>query len=142
MAKPVKRHLKVGTSPEGDESELVIRMHPDDMPKGIRWNNYIHLLVRDARITCRVRNNEVTEVPQPRVHQININKDLREALGLQAGKVYDFYVRKASFWKAPAYVVRYHPSRSARRWTLAKALAALAAGIVICSGLIYFFVAS
>ena len=116
MSKPVKRHLKVGNSPEGDEGVLVIRMHPDDIPRGVKWNNYIHLLVRDARVTCRVRNNEVTEVPQPRTHQININKDLREALGLQSGKVYDFYLKKAPFWKAPSYVVRYHPNRSARRW--------------------------
>ncbi len=140
MSKLMKRHLKVGNSPEGDEGTLVIRMHPEDMPKGIRWNSYIHLLVRDGKITCRVRNNEMAEVPHPRIHQININKDLREVLGLQSGKVYDFYVRKASFWKAPAYVIRYHPSRSARRWMLARALAVLAAGIAVASGLLYYFI--
>ncbi len=134
----VKRHLKVGNSPEGDEGALVVRMHPDDLPKGMKWNSYVHLLVEDAKITCRVRNNELVEVPQPRIHQININKDLRDTLGIRSGKVYDFYVTKASLCKAPSYVIRYHPSRAARRYMLARVLGVLGATAVIIGGLLYF----
>jgi hypothetical protein len=139
MSKPIKRHLKVGGAPEDDEGTLIIRMHPDDLPKGIKWNRYIYLTVKDSKIACRVRNNELAEVPHPRVHQININKNLRNALKIKLGTVYDFYVSKASFWKAPSYIMRYHPDRTARRNTLLLILGAVAAVLIIIGGVLYYF---
>jgi len=95
MARPIKRHLKVGGAPEDDEGMLVVRMHPEDLPRGIKWNRYIHLSAKNAKITCRVRNNERAEVPHPRIHQININKKLRERLGIRSGTVYDSFLCSA-----------------------------------------------
>jgi hypothetical protein len=138
----VKRHLTVGNSPESDEGALMVRMHQDDLPKGTKWNNYVLLLVGDARIACRVRNNELVEVPHPRTHQININKDLRDVLQLKPGKVYDFYLKKASRWRAPLYVIRYHPSRKARRYMIAKVLATLVAAAGILGGVLCALLAS
>jgi hypothetical protein len=140
MAKPIKRHLKVGYAPADDEGALIIRMHPEDLPKGMKWTKYIHLLVNDERLTCRVRNNELVEVPQPRVHQININNRLRELLGIKSGTVYDFYVTKASSLKAPYYVLRYHPDRVARRNMVFKVCGAVTAICAIIGGTSYYFV--
>ena len=139
MARPIKRHLKVGGAPEDDEGILVVRMHPEDLPKGIKWNRYIHLSARDAKITCRVRNNELAEVPHPRVHQININRNLRDLLRVKSGTVYDFYVSKAPFWKAPSYVILYHPSGRARRKMLLKILGAIALALAVAGGAVYYF---
>lgn len=142
MARFVKRHLKVGNSPEWDEGALMVRLHPDDLPKGIKWNSYVHLRIRGAKTTCRVRDNDMAEVPHPRVHQININRDLRDAMGLKVGKVYDCYLKKAPRWKAPLYVMRYHPMRSARRRMLARVLGALATTAVAVGLLLYFLTGS
>ncbi len=139
MSQPIKRHLKVGNAPQDDEGILLIRMHPDDLPKGIKWNSYIHLLVKDAKITCRVRNNELAEVPHPRIHQININRNLRDVLRIKSGKIYDFYITKASAWKAPSYVIRYHPNRTARRYTLFKVLGAIGTILIAVGGALYYF---
>ena len=138
MSQPIKRHLRVGGAPEDDEGQLIVRMHPDDMPKGIRFNNYIHLSTKDARITCKVRNNELAEIPRPRVHQININRKLRERLRIKTGAVYNFYVSKALSWKTPSYVMRYHPNATARRNMRLKTFGAIA-GItaIICWALYY-----
>ncbi len=139
MSRPIKRHLKVGGAPEDDEGSLVVRMHPDDLPKGIKWNRYIHLSARDAKITCRVRNNELAEVPHPRVHQININRNLRDLLRVKSGSVYDFYLRKAPFWKAPSYVMLYHPSGIVRRNMVLRLLAATVVVLAVIGGVLYYF---
>lgn len=139
MAHRIKRHLKVGNGPADDEGSLMVRMHPEDLPRGIKWNSYIHVLVKDIKLTCRVRNNELVEVPQPRVHQININNELRDFLGLKSGTVYDFYVTKAPSWVAPLYVLRYHPDQTARRNMLLKIFGAAIVIIAIAGGLSYYF---
>ena len=139
MSKPIKRHLKVGGAPEDDEGTLIVRMHPDDLPKGIKWNRYIYLSVKDSKIACRVRNNELAEVPHPRVHQININKKLRNVLKIKSGTVYDFYVSKASVWKAPSYVMKFHPNSTARRNMLLRIIGAIAAIMIVIGGVLYYF---
>lgn len=139
MSQPIKRHLKVGGAPEDDEGSLIVRMHPDDLPKGIKWNRYIHLSARNAKITCRVRNNERAEIPHPRVHQININRNLRDLLRVKSGTVYDFYLSKASFWKAPSYVMLYHPNGIARRNMLLRILAATVVVLAVIGGVLYYF---
>jgi len=139
MARPIKRHLKVGGAPQDDEGMLVVRMHPEDLPKGIKWNRYIHLSAKSAKITCKVRNNERAEVPHPRVHQININRKLRDRLRIKSGTVYNFYVSKAPFWKAPSYVMRYHPSRTAKQIMLLKILGATAVVLAVIGGVLYYF---
>ena len=139
MSRPIKRHLKVGGSPQDDEGMLVVRMHPDDLPKGIKWNNYIHLSAKSSKISCRVRNNEMAEVPHPRVHQININRKLRDRLGIKSGTVYDFWVSKAPFWKAPSYVLRYHPNGAARRNMFLRILGAIAVVLAVIGGVSYYF---
>ena len=140
MSKPIKRHLRVGGAPEDDESELVVRMHQDDLPKGIRWNSYIHLRAKATTITCRVRNNDLAEIPHPRVHQVNINRSLRGLLGIKSGAVYDFYVTKAPFWKAPSYVMQYHPSSTARRNMLLTVIGAIVGVLAVVGLLLYFLV--
>ena len=139
MAHRIKRHLKVGNGPADDEGCLMVRMHPEDLPRGIKWNSYIHILVKDIKLTCKVRNNEMVEVPQPRLHQININNGLRDFLRLKSGTVYDFYVTRASRWMAPLYVLRYHPDQTARRNMLLKILGAAIVIIAVAGGLSYYF---
>jgi hypothetical protein len=139
MAKPIKRHLKVGTAPEDDEDTLIVRMHPDDLPKGIKWNRYIHLHVRDGKISCKVRNNELAEIPHPRIHQININRALRNVLGIKSGTIYDFYVSKALILKAPYYVLKYHPYRAARRNMLLKIFGVIITVCIVIGAILYYF---
>ena len=139
MSKPVKRHLKVGTAPESDEDELLIRMHADDLPKGIKWNKYIHVFVQDSKISCRVRTNQVAEVQEPRIHQININRALREYLSIKSNKVYDFYLGKASRLKIPYYVLKYHPDRNKKRNMLLKMIGTSIFILAIIGGVLYYF---
>ncbi|MDY6892788.1 MAG: hypothetical protein SVO26_03610 [Chloroflexota bacterium] len=139
MPQPIKRHLRVGGAPEYDEGELVIRMHKDDLPKGIQWDDYIHLNVRDIKLTCKVRTNELAEVPQPRVHQVNINRALRQFLKIKTNSVYDFYVTKACSWKSPSYVMQYHPKATARRNMRLKVFGIIAVIIAAAAGVASFY---
>ena len=140
MSQPIKRHLRVGGAPEYDEGKLVVRMHKDDLPKGIKWDSYIHLKAKDIKVTCKVRNNELAEVSHPRVHQININRDLRLLLKIKTNAVYDFYVTKASSWKAPSYVMQYHPKATARRNMRLKVFGTIAVVIAAAiAGALYYF---
>ena len=138
MARRIKRHLKVGSGPTDDQESLIVRMHPEDMPTGINWNSYIHILVKDVKLTCRVRNNELVEVAQPRIHQININNELRDFLGLKSGTVYDFYITKALSWLAPLYVLRYHPNQTARRNMLLQLIGVAIIVVAVAGGLAYY----
>jgi len=140
MAKPIKRHLRIGNAPAQDEGKLLVRMHRDDLPKGTKWNRYIHLTTKNTRITCKVRNNELVEVPHPRVHQLNINKHLRQILGIKTGSVYDFYVSKASFLRAPSYVLRFHPNKTVRQNMFTKIVLALVLILAMLGAAIYYFV--
>ena len=141
MPKPIKRHLKVGRAPEYDNDILIVRMHAEDLPKGIKWNNYIHLAANDSTVTSRVRTNQMAEISEPRIHQININRTLRDNLGIRSGRLYDFYVRKAAFWKAPYYVIKYHPNRVVRRNTILKLCAAAIVALAVIGGVSYYFAA-
>ncbi|UCC59536.1 MAG: hypothetical protein JSV02_07205 [Dehalococcoidia bacterium] len=139
MAHRIKKHLKVGNGPAVDEGSLTIRMHPEDLPRGIKWGRYIHLRVKNAKLTCKVRNNEMVEVPQPRLHQININNELMDFLGLKSGTIYDFYITKALSWMAPLYVLRYHPNQTTRRKMLLKIFGVVTVITAIAVGLAYYF---
>ena len=140
MSQPIKRHLKVGAAPEYDEGKLIVRMHRDDLPGGIRWNRYVNLTVKNSTVTCKVRNNELTEVPHPRAHQINVNRSLRELLSIRTNTVYDFYVTKAPRWRGPLYVVKYHPSPAARRKTLLGLIGIAVLMAAVVGGVVYYFV--
>lgn len=114
-------------------------MHRDDLPGGIKWNRFIRLSTGKSKITCKVRNNELAEVPRPRVHQININKSLRELLGVKAGDFYDFYVSKAPSWGAPIYDLRFNPDRTKRRKALVTTLVIAVAVLGAAGGALYYF---
>lgn len=137
MSQVFKRYLKVGGAPKADENELIVRIHPDDKPKGINWGDYIHLSTNRARITCKLRSNELREVEHPRIHQININRGLRNILGIRTGTVYNFYISKASSWKAPSYIMHYHPKSTVRRNMRLKIYGAIAGIIVIIGVYLY-----
>ena len=137
MSPIVKRYLSVRGAPEVDENELLVRMHPDDKPKGINWGNYIHLSTKRARVTCKLRSNEILELEHPRIHQLNINIHLRSILGIRAGTVSDFYISKASSWKAPSYIMQYHPNDVIRAHMRLKIYGAVAGIIVIIGVTLY-----
>jgi len=139
MSKPIKRHLKVGRAPEYDNDILIVRMHGDDLPKGIKWNSYIHLAANDTKISCKVRTNQMAEIPEPRIHQININRKLRDDLGIKSGRLYDFYVRKAPFWKAPYYIIKCHPNRNDRRNMILKLCGVVIVALAVIGGASYYF---
>ena len=69
-----------------------------------------------------------------------MNKNLRALLGIRSGAVYDFYVRKAPYWKAPSYILKYHPSSSARRITVLEMLGAVSVIVAIVGVLVYFLI--
>jgi len=122
MARPVKRHLMIGAVPELDETGLLVRMHEEDVPRGVKWGNYIHLSANNSHVTARVFSNAMAEIEKPRTHQISLNKHLKDRLGVQPGMTVDFYLSKASRLKAPYYLVRYHPMPARRRRVLLKTL--------------------
>ena len=139
MSRTIKRHLKVGDVPEFDEDFLIVRMHSEDMPKGIKWNNYIHLSTNNAKIACKVRTSDMAEISHPRIHKISINRKLRETLGIKSGLTYDFYIQKALFLKAPYFIIKYHPDRAAKRRTIIKLAVASVLVIAAIIGLSLYF---
>ena len=100
----------------------------------------MNLTVKNSTITCKVRNNELTEVPHPRAHQINVNRSLRELLSIRTNTVYDFYVTKAPRWRGPLYVFKYHPSPAARRRTLLGLIGVAVLIAAVIGGAVYYFV--
>lgn len=122
MARPVKRHLMIGAVPYLDETELLVRMHEEDVPRGVKWGRYIHMSANDSHITAKVFSNAMAEIEKPRMHQISLNKHLRDRLEVKPGTTVDFYLSKASRLKAPYYLIRYHPVPALRRRVLLKTL--------------------
>ncbi len=140
MSKPIKRHLRIGNAPAQDEEKLLVRMHREDLPKGTKWNSYIHLSTKNQTITCKVRNNDLAEVPHPRIHQLNINRHLRKMLEVKTGIVYDFYLKRAPFWRAPFYALRFHPQKTARQNAFTILMVAFVLMLAIIGVAVYFFV--
>lgn len=139
MARPVKRHLKVGATPHLDEERLFIRMHEDDVPEGIKWGNYVRVSTNEACVAGKILSNAMAEIKQPRIHQISLNRHLKEILGVKPGATADFYISKAAFWKAPYYTIRYHPSSAVRKRTLWRTFGVITAVVaVIVVAVLYF----
>ena len=137
MAQAVKRHLKVGATPHLDENVLIVRMHESDMPEGIKWGNYISLSANKKRIACKLYNNAMAEIKEPRAHQISINKHLKSRLDIKAGTTVAFYMKRASPLKASYYAMRYHPDQGRRRRAFRKIL-----GVVVIMAAAIAFTAS
>lgn len=131
MARPVKRHLKIGATPHLDEGELFVRMHKDDVPKDMKWGNYIRLSANKSSITCKVLSNAMAEIKPPRAHQISINKHLKDILGVKPGTTANFYISKASSVKAPFYIMRYHPNKAVRRKVFWKTSGVIVVAIIV-----------
>ena len=139
MARPVKRHLKIGATPHLDEEELIVRMHENDIPAGIRWGNYIRLSANKKHVACKLQSNAMAEIKAPRVHQISINKHLKNKLGVKPGATVDFYISKASFLKAPYYTMRYHPSSGARKRAFWKTFGTFTAVAIVVTLVVLYF---
>lgn len=139
MARPVKRHLKIGATPHLDENELFVRMHDDDIPKGVVWGRYIHVSTNNKRISCRVLSNAMAEIKAPRAHQISINKHLRDILEVKQGTNANFYVSKASRLKVPYYKIRYHPDAVVRRRVLLKTFGIIVLVLIVITIVSLYF---
>lgn len=139
MRKPVKRHLVVGATPHLDEDWLIIRMHENDLPQGLKFGKYIRVKLGNKTVVAKLRSNAMAEIKEPRVHQISLNKRLKQILAVKTGVTGDFYLSKATSLKAPYYTVRYHPSSSARKRVIWRTLGIVVLFIAIITLAILYF---
>ncbi len=139
MGKPVKRHLTIGATPHLDEDWLIIRMHESDLPQGIKFGNYLRVTLGNKTVVGKLRNNAMAEIKEPRVHQISLNKRLKQILAVKAGVTGDFYLSKATSLKVPYYTLRYHPSSSARKRVIWRTLGVVALFVTIVTLAILYY---
>jgi hypothetical protein len=122
----------------GDYARLVVRIHNDDKPKGIRWYRYISIAL-DGKywITSKVEPSGATGKVK-----IYVNPHLRGLLNntavdgpiAQLGMPCSLYIRKTPAWKEALYIMRHHPDDTLRAKTLLEvclAVIAVTAGILV-----------
>ena len=108
MSRTYELFLRVREADEADYEQSIVRIHKANKPQDIRWGDYINIsLDRKNWITCKLK-----PAGDIGIGKIYIGIHLRgllnkDTVGIEIAKVgvpCNFYVRKASSWKALFYV--------------------------------------
>ncbi len=108
MSRTSELFLRVREADEADYGQSIIRIHKANKPQDIRWGDYINIsLDRKNWITCKLK-----PAGDIGIGKIYIGIHLRgilnkDTVGIQIARVgvpCNFYVRKASSWKALFYI--------------------------------------
>jgi hypothetical protein len=108
MSRISELYLRVREADEADYGRSIIRIHKASKPPDIRWGDSINIsLDRKNWITCKLE-----PAGDIGIGKIYIGIHLRgllnkDTIGIEIARVgvpCNFYVRKASFWKAFFYI--------------------------------------
>ena len=101
--------LRVREADEADYGKAVIRLHETAKPKGISWGDNINISMDKKNwITSKLEPSGDTGVGKIYIgiHQRGLlNKDVLTFQIARLGIPCSFYVRKASYWRAPLYII-------------------------------------
>jgi hypothetical protein len=100
--------LRVREADEADHGRSVIRLHKTEKPKGLRWGDKINIsLDKKNWVNCKLEpaGDIGTGKIYISIHLRGlINKDTRVTSIAKVGEPCNFYVRKASPWRALLYI--------------------------------------
>ncbi len=106
--------LKLGAmfikpAPKRDFDKLCVRIDSKNKPDTIKWYDYVHIIIKGRKITCKLRGTDIPELKGMTYNQIYINEHLRGILRVSSDDEKTIYIEKASKWLMPCYFVLYHP---------------------------------
>jgi len=109
MSRIYELFLRVREADEADYGQSIIRIHSDNKPQGIRWDDRINVSMdRKNWITCRLEPAGDIGVGKIYVgiHLRGLlNKDTDVSRIARLGVPCSFYIRKASPWRVLSYIV-------------------------------------
>jgi hypothetical protein len=117
-------YLRVHDADSDDYDRLVVRLHEDDKPEGIKWGQYIDISLDEKHwVTAKLEPSGLTGMGKIYIHHLlrgTLNRiTARKSTGM-VGTLCYFYIRKAPSWKEPFYIINYHPNTSVRTRTRLK----------------------
>ena len=108
MSRIFELYLRVREADEADFEQPIVRIHQDNKPQGIRWDDNINIsLDRKNWITCKLKPADYIGSGKMYIgiHLRGLlNKDTSGIQIAKIGEPCNFYMRKASYWKALLYV--------------------------------------
>ncbi len=101
-------YLRIREADEADFEQSIVRIHQDNKPQDIRWDDNINIsLDRKNWITCKLRPADYIGRGKMYIgiHLRGLlNKDTSGIQIAKIGEPCSFFMRKASYWKALLYV--------------------------------------
>ena len=101
--------LRVREADEADYGQSIVRIHSDNKPQGIRWDDRINISMdRKNWITCKLE--PAGDIGAGKIYiSIHLrgllNKDTDVSRIARLGVPCSFYIRKASPWKVLSYTI-------------------------------------
>jgi len=108
MSRIFELSLRVREADEADFEQPIVRIHEDNKPQDIGWNDSINIsLDRKNWITCKLK--PAGDIGSGKMYigihlRGLLNKDASVIQIAKVGGPCNFYMRKASYWKALLYV--------------------------------------
>jgi len=118
MPQPSQQFLRVRDAPVDDYDKLIVRLHKAAKPDTLEWGDYMHISA-DAKhwVTAKLQPSgeaglgKIYISPHIRILLNSISVGI-SPLRLEEGS--HIYIKRASGWKEPFYIMRYHPDDSLR----------------------------
>jgi len=108
MSRIFEFYLRIREADEADFEQSIVRIHQDNKPQDIRWDDNINIsLDRKNWITCKLRPADYIGRGEMYIgiHLRGLlNKDTSGIQIAKIGEPCSFFMRKASYWKALLYV--------------------------------------
>lgn len=108
MSRIFEFYLRIREADEADFEQSIVRIHQDNKPQDIRWDDNINIsLDRKNWITCKLKPADYIGRGKMYIgiHLRGLlNKDTSGIQIAKIGEPCNFYMRKASYWKALLYV--------------------------------------
>ena len=108
MSQIYELYLRVGEADEADYGRPVIRIHKTDQPEGLRWGDKVNIsLDKKNWVTCKLEPAGDIGIGKIyiSIHLRGlVNKDTHGIPIAKVGVPCNFYIRKASPWRALLYM--------------------------------------
>ena len=90
-------------------------MHVADKPKNINWGEWVTISIprTGRKVTCKILGEDRL-LGFAQLNNIYINAHLRNILGVDVGRMYDYAIERAFSWLFFWYIIRYHPDDGKR----------------------------
>jgi len=118
MPQPSQQFLRVRDAPVDDYDKLIVRLHKAAKPDNLEWGDYMHISA-DAKHWVTVKLQPSGKAGSGKIYisphiRILLNSISIGILPLRLEEGSHIYIKRASRWKEPLYIIRYHPDDSLR----------------------------